>query len=392
MGDLRLLLFAVCLFIFTSGNGSSGYEKIVTGASQPEKYLPLLKAKRVGLVVNQTSCIGDTHLVDFLKKENIDIKKIFAPEHGFRGDSSAGEEVESGVDVKTGIAIVSIYGKNKKPSAESLADIDVMVFDVQDVGSRFFTYISTLHYVIEACAENNVPLIVLDRPNPNGDYVGGPVLKKEFRSFVGMDPIPVVHGCTIGELAQMINGEMWHNAEKKCQLTVIPVIGYNHTMRYSLPVKPSPNLPNDLSVRLYPSLCFFEATSVSIGRGTAFPFQVIGYPDKEFGSFSFTPESIPGVAVHPVQEGVVCYGEDLRLAGAPPQFTFSIFLKYYKKFKNEAEFLTRERWFNLLAGDDKVLKMIREGKNDQEIKFAFEDELKAYKKIRKKYLLYTDFE
>ncbi|VAW24014.1 Protein YzbB [hydrothermal vent metagenome] len=392
MGNFRLLLFVVCLFILTSGNGSPGYEKIVTGASQPENYLHLLKAKRVGLVVNQTSCIGDTHLVDFLKKENIDIRKIFAPEHGFRGDSSAGEEVESGVDVKTGIAIISIYGKNKKPSAESLADIDVMVFDVQDVGCRFFTYISTLHYVIEACAENNVPLIVLDRPNPNGDYVDGPVLKKEFRSFVGMDPIPVVHGCTIGELAQMINGEMWHNAEKRCNLTVIPVIGYNHTMRYSLPVKPSPNLPNDLSVRLYPSLCFFEATSVSIGRGTVFPFQVIGYPDKRFGSFSFTPESIPGVAAHPVQEGVVCYGEDLRLAGEPPGFTFSFFLKYYKKFKNEAEFLARERWFNLLAGDDKVLKLIREGKNDQEIKFSFEDELKAYKKIRKKYLLYTDFE
>ena len=344
------------------------------------------------MVVNQTSRIGDKHLIDYFLENNIEIATIFAPEHGYRGEAAPGEIVSDNVDPKTGIPVVSIYGDNRKPKKEQLDGIDVMVFDIQDVGCRFYTYISTLHLVIEACAENNISLLVLDRPNPNGDYIAGPVLKEGFRSFVGMDPIPVVHGCTIGEMANMINGEMWHNAEVKCDITVIPVKGYTHNMPYSLPIKPSPNLPNDLSVRLYPSLCFFEATSFSIGRGTGFPFQVIGYPDPEFGGFSFKPETISGVVMNPIQEGVVCYGEDLRELKEIPQFTLSYFLKYYRLFNNETDFVTSGGWFNLLAGTDELLNMIREGKKESEITEYWKEDIEAYKKIRKKYLLYTDFE
>lgn len=365
---------------------------VVTGASQPGKYLPLLENKRVALVVNHTSITGNIHLVDFLISKNVKVEKIFAPEHGFRGNVSAGEEIKDGIDHKTGIPVFSLYGQTKKPTAAHLKNIDVLIFDIQDVGCRFYTYISTLHLVIEACAENNIPLIVLDRPNPNGDYVSGPVLKPGFESFVGMDPIPVVHGCTVGELAKMINGENWHKAGKNCDLMVIPVQNYTHSTIYELPVAPSPNLPNYLSVRLYPSLCFFEATSVSVGRGTEFPFQVLGGLKKDLGEFSFKPVDIPGVAVDPVNEGKVCYGVDLRLLKEIPKFTLKFFLDFYGKYEVKKEFLTRENWFNSLSGTDKLLLQIKEGKSYQEIIDSFEPDLRKYKEIRKKYLLYTDFE
>lgn len=365
---------------------------IITGASQPEKYLSILENKRVGLVVNHTSMAGNIHLVDFLISEKVKVEKIFAPEHGFRGDASAGEEIKDGIDLKTGIAVVSLYGQTKKPTVGHLKNIDVLIFDIQDVGCRFYTYISTLHLVIEACAENNVPLIVLDRPNPNGDYVAGPILQPGYESFVGMDPIPVVHGCTVGELAKMINGEKWHKAQKSCNLQVVPVLNYTHSTKYELPLAPSPNLPNYLSVRLYPSLCFFEATSVSVGRGTEFPFQVLGGLRKDLGEFSFVPVDIPGVAADPLNEGKVCYGVDLRLLKEIPKFTLKFFLDFYGKYESKKEFLTRESWFNTLSGTDKLLVQIKSGKSQNEIIESFKPDLEKYKEIRKKYLLYPDFE
>jgi uncharacterized protein YbbC (DUF1343 family) len=382
----------ILMLVFAGFSSSANSNKIVPGAEQPEKYLPIIENKRVGLVVNHTSLVGNIHLADFLLSKNIKVDKIFAPEHGFRGDASAGEEIKDGLDVKTGIQVLSLYGQTKKPTPAHLKNIDVMIFDIQDVGCRFYTYISTLHLVMEACAENNIPLIVLDRPNPNGDYIAGPVLKSGFESFVGMHPIPIVHGCTVGELAQMINGEKWHKAIGKCDLQVIQVNNYTHSTKYELPVRPSPNLPNYLSVRLYPSLCFFEATSVSVGRGTDFPFQVLGGLNKNLGHFQFIPKNIPGVAVNPLNEGKVCYGVDLRLLKEAPEFTLKFFIDFFKKYENESDFLTRENWFNLLAGNDELLAEIRNGKSEQEILEALKPELEKYKTMRKKYLLYPDFE
>jgi len=381
------------LISFFSGFYSLGAENgITTGAEQPEKYLPLIQNKRVGLVVNHTSMVEKMHIVDFLLTKNIKAEKIFAPEHGFRGDASAGEEIKDGIDSKTGIPVISLYGQVKKPTAEHLKNLDILIFDIQDVGCRFYTYISTLHLVIEACAENKLKLIVLDRPNPNGDYIAGPVLKPGFESFVGMDPIPVVHGCTVGELANMINSEKWHKAERSCDLQVITVKNYTHLTKYELPVRPSPNLPNYLSVRLYPSLCFFEATSVSVGRGTDYPFQVLGGLNKNLGDFKFTPKSIQGVAINPLNEGKVCYGVDLRQLKDIPKFTLKYFIDFYNKYENTEDFLTREKWFNTLAGTDELLALVREGKSEEEILKNFIHELEKYKVIRKKYLLYPDFE
>ncbi len=380
------------IFVWLSFGFYSDANGIITGAEQPEKYLPLIQNKRVGLVVNNTSMVKNVHLVDFLLTKNIKVEKIFAPEHGFRGDASAGEEIKDGVDSKTGISVVSLYGKTQKPTAAHLKDIDVLIFDIQDVGCRFYTYISTLHLVIEACAENNLQLIVLDRPNPNGDYVAGPVLKPGFESFVGMDPIPVVHGCTVGELANMINGEKWYKANINCDIIVVPVQNYTHTTKYELPVRPSPNLPNYLSVRLYPSLCFFEATSVSVGRGTDFPFQVLGGLNKNLGDFKFTPKSIPGVAIKPLNAGKECYGIDLRSLKEIPMFTLKYFIDFYNIYEDKKYFLTRESWFNTLAGTDELLKLIQSGKSEAEILLQFKPELEKYKVMRKKYLLYPDFE
>lgn len=380
------------LLIVVLGINLSCAQGPVTGAEQPEVYLKHLKGKRVGLVVNHTSMVKNEHLVDFLIRKEIEVSKIFAPEHGFRGDVSAGGKVEDGRDAKTGIPVLSLYGKNKKPTAQHLEGLDIIVFDIQDVGCRFYTYISTMHLVMEACAENDIPLLVLDRPNPNGDYIAGPIRKDGFESFVGMDPIPIVHGCTVGELARMIDGEKWHNANKKCALTVVSVANYNHKMLYSLPVKPSPNLPNDLSIRLYPSLCFFEATSVSVGRGTDFPFQVLGGLNEDLGDFEFTPRSIPGVAINPLNKDEKCYGVDLRKLEEVPPFTLKYFLEFYEKFETEKDFLTRERWLNLLAGTDDLINQIRSGKSEEEILGSWQSQLNEYKKLRKKYLLYPDFE
>lgn len=388
---LRINILLVFLLFFM-GCTSSEKERIVVGAEQPELYLELLKNMKVGLVVNNTSLAEGVHLVDYLLAKDVAVSKIFAPEHGFRGDVSAGGKVEDGFDTKTGLPVLSLYGENKKPSSEHLNGLDIVIFDIQDVGCRFYTYISTLHLVMESCAENNIPMLVLDRPNPNGDYVAGPVRKKGFESFVGMDPIPIVHACTIGELAKMINEEQWHKAGKECELTVIPVENYNHTMSYSLPVRPSPNLPNDLSIRLYPSLCFFEATSVSVGRGTDFPFQALGGLQENLGVFEFTPKSIPGIAVNPLNKDKKCYGVDLRNLSETPQFTLKYFLDFYEKHENKADFLTRERWLNLLAGTDDLIQQIRAGKSEQEILKSWQADLDEYKKLRKKYLLYPDFE
>lgn len=397
----KLLLF-IAISLLAGSLGCSGKTQsvrtsaveslILPAADQPSEYLPLLQGKNVGLVVNHTARVGKILLPDFLLQNDVKVKKIFAPEHGFRGEASAGEKISDGRDPKTGIEVVSLYGNVNKPTPEHLKGLDVLVFDIQDVGCRFYTFLSTLHLCIEACAENNLPIIVLDRPNPNGDYIAGPVLKPKFSSFVGIVPIPIVHGCTLGEMALMINGEGWHKAGKKADLTVVKVKNYTHADIYELPVWPSPNLPNHQSVRLYPSLCFFEATSVSIGRGTEFPFQVIGGTLPTLGSFTFTPVNIPGVAVNPINMNKKCYGVDLREIDPVPPFTLSYFLDFYRKYPTEKEFLTNERWLNLLSGTNTLIRDIRAGKTESEIMASWQEEIDQYKLIRRKYLLYPDFE
>ena len=307
----QIFIFLVILFSLTPTVYSQN-APLKLGAERMDVVTRLLKGKRVGLVVNQTSILEkrQIHLLDALVAEGIDVKKVFAPEHGFRGTGDAGEEIKDSRDLKTGIPIISIYGKNKKPSAGQLGDLDVIVFDIQDVGARFYTYISTMHYVMEACAENNKEFIVLDRPNPN-DFVDGPIRQKGFESFVGVDPLPILHGLTVGELAWMINKEGWlKSAPDTCRLKIVKMENWKHGDPYWLPVKPSPNLPNDQSIRLYPSLCFFEATNVSVGRGTYYPFQVLGFPDPKYGDFTFTPTSLPGFDTNPLQKDKVCYGID----------------------------------------------------------------------------------
>ncbi|MTI32034.1 exo-beta-N-acetylmuramidase NamZ family protein [Xanthovirga aplysinae] len=368
---------------------AQGQSPLTVGAEQFEQYLPQVQDKKLALVVNQTSRVGEKHLVDALLEKELAIVKIFSPEHGFRGDADAGEQVANGTDPTTGLPLVSLYGKNKKPTAEQLQDVDVVIFDIQDVGVRFYTYISTLHYVMEACAENGKTLIVLDRPNPNGDYVDGPVLRSNYRSFVGLDPLPIVHGVTVGELAEMINGEKWLKGGLTCELFVVPVKNYTHSTSYSLPVKPSPNLPNDQSIRLYPSLCLFEGTRVSIGRGTTFPFQVIGYPDKRFGDFSFTPKSIEGMAKYPKLENEVCYGVDLRKK-KPKKFNLSYLIDFYLKSDSKEDFFNA--FFDKLAGNSELKEQIKAGFDEKEIRVSWVEDLLKYKAIRKKYLLYPDFE
>lgn len=367
---------------------------IVLGAERAEEYLPFLKGKRVGVVANQTSVIGSSHLVDLLLSQGIEVKKVFSPEHGFRGTASAGEYVQSSKDKKTGLPIVSLYGTNKKPKPEQIADIDVLLFDIQDVGARFYTYISTLHYVMEAAAENNKEVLVLDRPNPNGFYVDGPVLKPGFESFVGMHPIPVVHGLTVGELATMINGEGWLKGNKKCKLTVVECVNYTHSDFYELPVPPSPNLPTMSAVYLYPSLCFFEGTSVSVGRGTDLPFQVIGSPLIDSGSYSFVPKSTIG-ATNPKYMGKECKGYNLSVFGLLyVRNTKGLYLHWLigMNQKTQGDFITRARFFDLLAGTDQFRKQIEKKESIESIKKSWETDLDSYKKMRKKYLLYPDFE
>lgn len=367
---------------------------IKNGADQIETLTSLIGNKRTALVANQTSLTGSTHLLDTLCSLGKRPVALFAPEHGFRGKADAGETVRDGKDVKTGTPIISLYGKNKKPSAQDLANIDLIVFDIQDVGARFYTYISTLYYVMQACAENGKELIVLDRPNPC-DFVDGPVLKKEYKSFVGMLPVPVLHGCTMGELAGMINGEGWLGGNLKCDYSVVKIKGWKHGAPYSLPVKPSPNLPNDQSIALYASLCLFEATSVSVGRGTYFPFQVIGSPllSKDKYPFSFTPKALEGFDKNPLHKNVTCHGLDLRKADIRGLNGFS--LKYviemyneFKKMNKSESFLTRPKWFDLLMGTNQVRLDMLKDKSEEEIRSAWNDELKEYKEMREKYILY----
>jgi uncharacterized protein YbbC (DUF1343 family) len=380
--------------------------EIKTGAENYNSYLPLLKDKKVGIVTNQTGRIIVTSfynaskdpngcakaikrdtlsVVDFLLDQKINLQKILAPEHGFRGTADAGEHIVDGKDTKTGLPIISLYGDNKKPKKEQLADIDVMVFDLQDVGARFYTYISSLHYIMEACAENNIQLLVLDRPNPNGVIVDGPILETEFTSFVGMHPIPILHGMTIGEYAKMINGEKWLKNDIQCKLTVIPCLNYKREMAYSLPVKPSPNLPNDQAINLYASLCLFEGTNISVGRGTEKQFQIFGSPFLPKGDFSFTPVPNFG-AKEPVYKNQLCYGDDLTTIEKVNKLELKWLIKAYDSTSDKSKFFND--FFTKLAGTKKLQQQIELGISDEEIRKSWEKGLIEFKEMRKKYLIY----
>ena len=361
-------------------------QNIKTGAENFEKYLPLLKGKNIGIVTNQTSIVDQkTHLVDFLLSKNVKIKTIFAPEHGFRGTADAGEHLNDEIDAKTGLQIVSLYGKNSKPKPEQLQGIDIVVFDIQDVGSRFYTFISTLHIVMEACAENNIPIIVLDRPNPVGSIVDGPILEKEFASFVGMDAIPILHGMTFGEYAKMLNGEKWLENGVQCKLTVIECKNYKREMPYHLPVKPSPNLPNDQSINLYASLCLFEGTNVSMGRGTETQFQIYGSPYLPKSDFVFTPKPNFG-AKEPTYNGVLCYGEDLTQYPKLDKIELKWLIKAYNTTSDKSRFFNK--FFTRLAGTKKLQEQIEAGVSEEEIRNSWKEGLENFKKMRAKYLIY----
>lgn len=361
--------------------------KIILGADNSTKYLPLLKNKKTGIVTNQTGILSNgTHLVDYLLDQKVQVTKIFAPEHGFRGTADAGELIKDGKDSKTGLPIISLYGNNKKPKPEQLAGIDVIIFDIQDVGARFYTYISTLHYVMEACAEQNIPLLVLDRPNPNIDIVDGPILEEEFKSFVGMHKIPVLHGMTIGEYAKMINGEKWLEKGIQCKLTVIPCENYTRTMSYSLPVKPSPNLPNDQAINLYASLCFFEGTNVSVGRGTEKQFQVYGSPYLPKNDFSFIPKPNEG-AKDPLYNGKECFGEDLTEIEKVSRLELNWFIKSYNETTDKSKFFNS--FFTKLAGTKKLQQQIENGISEKEIRASWQEGLEKFKEMRKQYLIYN---
>ncbi|WP_440240214.1 exo-beta-N-acetylmuramidase NamZ family protein [Cytophaga sp.] len=366
--------------------------ELKVGAERLDSYMALLKNKRVALVVNHTAMVAQTHLLDTLLSLGIQVQKILAPEHGFRGTADAGEHVDSYTDKKTGVPVVSLYGNNKKPSAEQLADIDIVVYDIQDVGVRFFTYISTLYLVMESCAENNKELLVLDRPNPNGDYVDGPVLDMKLKSFVGMLPLPTVHGLTVGELTRMIQGEKWLKDSLVCKYTVIPVENYTHKTEYILPIKPSPNMPNSQAIRLYPSLGVFEGTNVSVGRGTYFPFQVIGSPFTTDTSFSFTPVSIVGMSKDPMHMNKKCYGFDLRNITPAKKVDLSYVINMYALSSDKVGYFGKNNFFDKLAGTTQLKQQIIEKKSEDEIRKTWAAGLQVYKTMRKKYLLYTDFE
>ncbi len=367
-------------------------QKIITGAENSKAYLPLLKNKKIGIVANPASIVKhQQHLVDFLLANSVDIKKIFSPEHGFRGTADAGEKIADGKDAKTGIPIISLYGSHKKPTTADLKGIDLIVFDLQDVGVRFYTYISTLHYIMEACAEQHIPLIVLDRPNPNCYFVDGAVLQPKYKSFVGMHPVPVVYGMTIGEYAQMINGEKWLKNGVQCSLKVIPIVGWNRNDNYKLPIKPSPNLPNSLAVTLYPSLCFFEGTVVSCGRGTDFPFQCFGHPKLPKGKFSFTPRSIIGASKNPKFKGIKCYGTDFRNISEiefrkNKKLNLSFLITAHQQLKGKGTFFNS--FFVKLAGNNQLQKQIETGLTAKQIRESWQKELADFKVIRKKYLIY----
>lgn len=382
---LFALIFYLCCILSCKGQAPIG---IIKGADQIKEVTAKLKGKKVGLVVNHTALVGKTHLADTLKSLGVNIVRIFGPEHGFRGDAADGEHVYDSIDAKTRIPVVSLYGKNRKPTSQQLTNIDIIVFDIQDVGARFYTYIGTLHYVMEACAENNKSLLVLDRPNPNS-YVDGPILQPEFKSFVGMHPVPITHGLTVGEFATMINGEGWLEGGKKCSLDIIQLKNWTHADEYSLPVKPSPNLPNDQAIRLYPSLCLFEGTAISLGRGTTFPFLVLGNPEfKNIKGmdFQFTPIDIKGMANDPPLENQLCYGIDLRQAPVDRKVNLKYLLDFYKIYPFHDKFFIKS--FDRLAGGTVLRQQIMDGLSEDQIRDSWKEGLAAYHQIRKKYLLY----
>ncbi len=366
---------------------------IKVGAEQLDKYLPKLEGKTIAIVVNQTSKIGDHHLIDQLLEKKVKVTKIFAPEHGFRGAADAGEKVKDGKDAKTGLPIISLYGKNKKPSKEMLKGIDFMVFDIQDVGARFYTYISTMSLVMEACAENGIPLLILDRPNPNGHIVDGPVLEEGFESFVGMHRVPILHGMTMAEYAHMLNGEKWLKGGIQCKLHYVLCENYTHNTPYQIPVKPSPNLPNWRSILLYPHLCLLEGTPISVGRGTDKQFQVIGHPDiKSTNGFTFTPTPKPG-AKYPKHQDKLCNGIDLSKLSLDQlqkidQFDLTYILEVYTDFKDKKSFFNKNNFFDRLAGTDQLRKQIQAGKTEKEIRSSWQRDLAEFKQRRFKYLLY----
>lgn len=383
-----MIRFLTCVFLLSC---------FITGCSQPPKKIVLgdeqiadlaqkLQGKRVGLLVNHTAMVGKTHLADTLLAVHVNVVKLFAPEHGVRGKAEAGELVADAKDEKTGLPVVSLYTKTHKPTPEQLSDVDVVVFDIQDVGTRFYTYLGSMTYMMEACAEQNKKMIVLDRPNPNGSYVDGPVLKPEHKSFIGMHPVPVVHGMTVGEYAQMINGQGWLKGGLKCELEVITLKNYSHDMSFSVPIKPSPNLPNDHAIALYPSICFFEGTVMSLGRGTEFPFEALGHPDLKDQPFQFTPVSIEGVATHPPQENKLCFGIDLRNEKVGKEVSIKYLIHFYGIFPDKEKFFLKS--FTLLAGGTELQKQIISGMTEEQIRATWQKDLDAYKKMRKQYLLY----
>jgi uncharacterized protein YbbC (DUF1343 family) len=392
---MKRLLLIIFLSAMIPPGLARAQESLRTGADQTELYVRYLKNRNIGMVINQTSVIGKNQVssVDSLLKLGIHIKKIFGPEHGFRGTASNGASVDDTVDSQTGIPAISLYGKHYKPTSADLEGLNLIVFDIQDVGARFYTYLSTLHYVMEACAENHIELMILDRPNPNGFYVDGPVLDTAYRSFVGLDQLPIVHGLTIGEYAQMINGEGWLKNHIKCKLKIIKVAGYMHDTPYTLPINPSPNLNTPHSILLYPSICLFEGTTLSLGRGTLVPFQILGHPslNKQF-RFAFTPLSIPGMSEDPPQKDKLCFGIDLRGYDVN-QFRITkkiniLWLKrLYDAFPDKEHFFNA--YFTKLAGTTELRKQIEAGESEEEIRHSWEPALSRYKEMRKKYLLYN---
>ena len=379
IAKIKQIIFIILIMLTTNITA----QDIINGANQMNRYISLLENKNIAIVANQTSMINSTHLVDSLLTKKIKIIKVFSPEHGFRGNADAGEIVENSIDKKTKIPIVSLYGKNKKPSKEQLNNIDIIIFDIQDVGARFYTYISTLHYVMEAASENKIKLIILDRPNPNGHYVDGPIREKKYKSFVGMHPVPIVHGMTIGEYAKMINGEKW--IKKKCDLTVIKMKDYTREQEYQLPIKPSPNLPNTKSINLYPSLCLFEGTNVSVGRGTDIPFQQFGSPFLK-GNYNFIPESKNG-SKKPKHKGLKCYGTNLQYLDIHlNSINLNWLINCYNETSEKENFFNS--FFDMLAGTNQLRNDIISGKNESEIKKGWQKDLKSFLQIRQKYLIY----
>lgn len=402
---MRIKILSIFLwfpFVVSSCNGADSptqtrdSREIIPGAWQTHLYFPLLEGKSLALVGNHSSLVHGVHLADTLLASGFNLVKVFSPEHGFRGHAADGEHVESGTDIQTGLPVVSLYGAHRRPSPEDLADIDMLIFDIQDVGARFYTYISTMSYVMEEAARQQIPMLILDRPNPNGHYVDGPVLEPAFSSFVGLHPVPVIHGMTVAEYAQMVNGENWLGDGLQCELHIIPVKNYERTMWYELPVAPSPNLPNMTSIMLYPSLCFFERTPLSVGRGTDFPFQVFGHPDfpPDVFELTFTPQS-RSASIYPPQEGKTCFAIDLRTdnpqkymekAKLDLQYLFTA----YEHFPDPSAFFFDS--FDRLAGSTSLRKQMQQGKTPQQIRDSWQPALEAFREMRKPYLIYPDLD